>query len=170
MRIYELVPLRPTMDGYHDASGYICGGVVLPVPTSLPLILTPQLSAARTSPNPTAAHPVVRRAPFPKYVVYSLVIWKNQQGTVNNSKLEPTGAIIHGDCLAQCFVVTEHTVLSRTDNTAGLWWKRKCSVNCTSTPTHLLRLQAMHQRFYRYVPHIYFVNKLDNTIQYNLED
>ena len=28
--IYELVPLRPTVDGYHDASGYMCGGMVLP--------------------------------------------------------------------------------------------------------------------------------------------
>ena len=29
-RMYELVPLRPTVDSYHDASGYMCGGVVLP--------------------------------------------------------------------------------------------------------------------------------------------
>ena len=27
--MYELVPLQPTVDGYHDASGYMCGGVVL---------------------------------------------------------------------------------------------------------------------------------------------
>ena len=35
-RMYELVPLRPSVDGYKDASGYICGGVVLPGPTSIP--------------------------------------------------------------------------------------------------------------------------------------
>ena len=35
-QIYKLFPLRPTVDGYHDASGYMCGGVVLPGPTSTP--------------------------------------------------------------------------------------------------------------------------------------
>ena len=29
-RMYKLVPLHPTVDSYHDASGYMCGGVVLP--------------------------------------------------------------------------------------------------------------------------------------------
>ena len=28
--MYEIVPIRPTVDGYHNASGYMCGGVVLP--------------------------------------------------------------------------------------------------------------------------------------------
>ena len=28
--MYELVPLRPTMDGYHDSSGYVYGGLVHP--------------------------------------------------------------------------------------------------------------------------------------------
>ena len=84
-RIYKLVPLRPTMDGYHDASGYMCGGVVLPVPTTIPWILTPQPSAARPPPNPKGAHPIVWRMPSPKYIVDSLVSWINPQGTVNNS-------------------------------------------------------------------------------------
>ena len=35
-RMYELVLLRPTMDGYHDASGYMSGGVVLPGLTAIP--------------------------------------------------------------------------------------------------------------------------------------
>ena len=35
-RMYELVPLLPTVDGYHGASGYMCGGVVLPGPTATP--------------------------------------------------------------------------------------------------------------------------------------
>ena len=29
-RMYELVLLRPNVDGYHDASGYMCDGMVLP--------------------------------------------------------------------------------------------------------------------------------------------
>ena len=35
-RMYELVRLRPTVDSYHDASEYMCGGVVLPGPTATP--------------------------------------------------------------------------------------------------------------------------------------
>ena len=72
-QMYELVPLHPTVDGYHDASGYMCGGVVLPGPTATPITLPPQPSAARPSPNPTGAHPIVWRMPFPKDIVESLV-------------------------------------------------------------------------------------------------
>ena len=39
-RMYELITLQTTMDRYHDASGYMCGGEVLPVPTTVPR--TPQ--------------------------------------------------------------------------------------------------------------------------------
>ena len=35
-RMYDLVPLQSTVDGYHDASGCMCGGVVLPGPTAIP--------------------------------------------------------------------------------------------------------------------------------------
>ena len=44
-RMYEIVPLRPTMDGYHDASRYMCGGMVLPGPTAIPREFPPQPSA-----------------------------------------------------------------------------------------------------------------------------
>ena len=50
-RMYELVPLCPTVDGYHDASGYMCGDVVLPGPTATPRTLPPQPSAARPPPT-----------------------------------------------------------------------------------------------------------------------
>ena len=52
--IYKLVPLRPTVDGYHNAFGYMCGSVLLPGPMAIPRILPPQPSAARPSPKPTA--------------------------------------------------------------------------------------------------------------------
>ena len=99
--MYELVPLRPTVDGYHDASGYMCGDVVLPEPTATPRTLPPQPSAARPSPNPTGAHPIVWRMPFPKDILGSLVSWTNPQGTVNNSELELAGSVVHSDCVAQ---------------------------------------------------------------------
>ena len=34
--MYELVPLCPTLDGYHNAYVYMCRGVVLPGPTATP--------------------------------------------------------------------------------------------------------------------------------------
>ena len=58
-RMYELVPLRPIVDGYHDASGYMCSKVVLPGPTTIPRSLPPQPSTVRPSPNPNGAHPIV---------------------------------------------------------------------------------------------------------------
>ena len=102
--------------------------------------------------------------PFPKDIVESLVSWTNPQGTVNNSELELAGGVVHSDCVSQCFVVKERTTLVRMDNTAGLWWQHKGSVTCTSDPAHLLRLQAMHQRFDRYVLRVNFVSRVDNLI------
>ena len=119
-RMYELVPLLPTVDGYHDVSGYMCGGVVLPGPTATPRTLPPQRIGARPSPNPTGAHPIVWRMPFLKDIVESLVSWTNPQGTVNNSELELAGGVVHSDCVAQSFDVKERTTLVRTDNTVGL--------------------------------------------------
>ena len=162
--MYELVPLCPTVDGYHDASGYMCGGVVLPGPTTTPRTLLPQPSAARPSPNPTGAHPIVWRMPFPKDIVESLFSWTNPQGKVNNSELELAGGVVHSDCVAQCFVVKDRTTMARTNITAGLWWQCKGSATCTSAPAHLLRFQAMHQQFHRYVPRVDFVSEVDKLI------
>ena len=38
-RIYKLVPLILTVDSYHDASGYMYGGVVLPEPSDVTQVL-----------------------------------------------------------------------------------------------------------------------------------
>ena len=39
-RLYEIVTLRPMLEGYHDAFGYMCGGAVLQGPNAVPR--TPQ--------------------------------------------------------------------------------------------------------------------------------
>ena len=83
--MYELVLLRPTVDGYHDASGYMCGGMVLPGPTAIPWSLLPQPSSMPPSPKPNRAHPIVWCMPFPKDILDSLISCTNPQGTVNNS-------------------------------------------------------------------------------------
>ena len=61
-RLYELVLLHPTLDGYHNASGYMCGGAVLPGPTAVPRTPQPQPSAAATSLEPLLVHHIVWQA------------------------------------------------------------------------------------------------------------
>ena len=48
-RLFELVPLTPTLNGYHDSSGRMCGVVVLPGPSAVPNVLQKQPSAALSS-------------------------------------------------------------------------------------------------------------------------
>ena len=80
-RLFKLVPLTPTLDGYHDYSGILCGGVVLPRPSAVPLVLQKQPSAALPSKDKLAAHPIVWRVTYPQDVVDPLVTYKNPGGT-----------------------------------------------------------------------------------------
>ena len=79
-RLYELVLIQPTMDGYHDASGYMCGGAVPPGPTLAPRTSQPYPSAAATSLDPTGAHPIVWGEHFTVDVIEHLVSWGNPEG------------------------------------------------------------------------------------------
>ena len=92
MRIYELVPLVPTVEGYHDALGTMCGGVVLPGPIAVPQVLPPQPSSARPSPNSTGAHLIVWWESFPPNLVDRLVTWSNPTSTVTNFEFQLPGA------------------------------------------------------------------------------
>ena len=78
-RLYELLPLHNMLDGYHGASGYMCGGEVLPGPTAVPQ--TPQLHPdnAATSLDPTGAHPIVWREHFPADITAQMVSWGNPE-------------------------------------------------------------------------------------------
>ena len=58
-RLFEHVPLHPTLDGYYDASWYICVGAVLLGPTEVPQTPQPQTSATATFPDTVGAHPIV---------------------------------------------------------------------------------------------------------------
>ena len=85
--MYELVPLHPTTDGYHNASGLMCEWSVLPGPMAVPW--TPQLqpSSAATSPEPAGAHTIVLWAHFLADITRQLVSWVNPEVQVTNSDL-----------------------------------------------------------------------------------
>ena len=162
--LYKISMLQPVLDFYHDASGYMCEGRVLPGTTAVPRNPQPQLITAATSPESTLAHPILCWAHFTADITAQLVFWGNPEGQVTNSDLELVVSMIHHACMADCFDIRKWTTLSRTENTEGLWWQRKGSAKSTSPPAHLLRLQYIHQLLHRYVPCHNFVSGVENGI------
>jgi hypothetical protein len=155
-RLYELVPLPPTITGAHDASGRGMGGALLPGPTAIPRMWDGEASSG--------SHPVVWRATFPPDITASLVSWANPAGTITNSDLELAGSLAHHDAAVQCFDLRERTILSKTDNTPTLFWQRKGSTTTTGPPAYLLRAQALHQRHHRYVPRHDYLPGVENLM------
>ena len=164
-RIAELVPLVPSVTGAHDASGKGAGGVIFAQPHIAARNESCQhLTSPTTTANATPAshqcehHPVVYRMPFPDTVRPNIVSSANPNGKINNSELELLGSYLHHAAVAANFDVRERTVSSASDNTPTVAWQRKGSVTSVSLPTHILRLQALHQRQHRYVPrHDYII-------------
>ena len=149
-RIAELVPVAPSIKTYHDASGTMAGGVLLP-------------SATVLHRHPSKA-PIVWRYTFPPSIQKELITESNPSGSITNSDLELTAGIISNDAAAQNFDIRERTILNHTDNSPTMYWLRKGSSTSNSARAHLLRAQALHQRFHRYVAQIDFIPGIDNVI------
>ena len=81
----------------------------------------------------------------------------NPDGSINNSELELAGYIAGNDVVARERDVAEVTTASGTDNTASLAWSTKGAVSATGPAAYLLRLQAMHQRLFRYQHWAFYV-------------
>ena len=118
--------------------GTCLGGAVILGPTAVPHTLHPQPSAAKTTLDPTGAHPIVWRAQLPEDVSASLVYLEKPTNQVTNSDLELSGIVIHRTCMADCYDFQERTTLSWTENMAGMWWQQKGSATLTSPPARLL--------------------------------
>ena len=162
VRILELVPLTQTLTGNHYAYGYICGGVWIPVLTSIPRVPQQYPSASLQSTDPNAAHPTVWRAHFLEDVVSNMVSFDNPKDSVTNSSLELAGSIPHNKCATQCFGVIDPTILTHTNNAHTLWWQRKGSTTSSSTLFQLLCSQAFHQHFHCYIPRQDFIAGVDD--------
>ena len=161
-RLYELVPLAPSILGAHDAAGHGAGGVLFPS----------NAIAYRTAPThglPGQGRrlphtPIVWRWPFPPETQQQLVTYSNRHGTVTNSDLELAGSVMQHEAAAQCFDIRERTIHSKTDNTATMYWARKGSATTKAAATYLLRINSYHQRHHRYVPRHDYIPGPDNAM------
>jgi hypothetical protein len=99
-------------------------------------------------------HPILWRAPFPQAIQTDVVSSSNPTGSITNSDLELAGTIAHHDVLVHHVDCRERTIHTLTDNTPALAWQEKGSTTTTGVPAYLLRLQALHQRHYRYLPRL----------------
>ena len=139
-RLQELATTSPETLGTTDASGRGMGGVVLEPLETVPLRDTPE-----------AGHPILWRDTFPPDVVKDLVTYDNPRGHTTNSDLELAATVVQHDVICHHYDVRERTTHTGTDNTPALGWQRRGSVSTNATPAYLLRLQALHQRFHRYI-------------------
>jgi hypothetical protein len=134
-RISEMVPSTiPATMGAQDAAGKGVGGVhFVPMPEG-------------------SIAPLLWRAQFPRSVQNRLVTYANEAGTITNSDLELSASIAQHDVLAREVDVREATILNVSDNTPTVYWQRKGAVSSAGPAARLLRIQALHQRWYHYVP------------------
>jgi hypothetical protein len=146
-RIAEIIPKdKPDTLGAQDAAATGMGGVHF----------VPQLDGNVQS--------MMWRCPFPPIVQQRLVSFDNPQGDINNSALELAASVAQHDVLAQAFDVRESTIHNSSDNVATIWWKRKGSTSSSGPTARLLRLQALHQRHYRYVPLLDYIGGEANAM------
>jgi hypothetical protein len=153
-RLQELVPTTPGLLGTHDASGLGAGGIWIPHPTTAGRavkVTVLERDGHLHRQLQSNAGPIVWRHSFPSDVQKSLVSFANPQGNINNSELELVGGYLHDEVGAQCYDIRERTIKSGTDNLSTLYWSRKGSATTTSPTATILRQQALHQRYHRYL-------------------
>jgi hypothetical protein len=149
-RLQELVAMSPSTYGMMDATGIGMGGMLLP-----PRHLPKQATA-------TTGHPIVWQSHFPLDIVNNLITFENPRGRTTNSDLKMAATLVQHDIIADNYDVRERTVHTTTDNTPMLFWHQRGSVSTNTTPAYLLRMQALHQHFHRYVPmHSYLPGPLN---------
>ena len=152
-RLYEVVPQPdPELLGAQDACGVGMGGVWFPSSTKLE---TRRVSSAAES--SAVSGPILWRAKFPKEISEELVTHENPKGRITNSDLELAAGVLQNDIAAHNFQISERTISSGSDNTPTIAWQTKGSTTTIAAPAYLLRVQALHQRYYRYYSTPFFV-------------
>jgi hypothetical protein len=123
------------------------GGIILP---------PPQLQ--------TKSRPLIWRIPFGPTIQRNLATQDNPRGPITNSDLELAATIMQHDVICQNYDVRELTLHTSTDNQVAQTWQQRGSATTNATPAYLLRLQAIHQRFHRYMPLLSYLPGKLNTM------
>ena len=97
------------------------------------------------------AEPIVWRQPFPVEIQSCWVSYVNHRGDITNSVAELCGVIGGHDVFAQNYDVRHRNITTCCDNTPSVALSLKGSVSQDSQMEYLLRLLAIHRRFYRFV-------------------
>jgi hypothetical protein len=69
-----------------------------------------------------------------------------------NSDLELASSLAHHNVLVSIVDAREATVRNFSDNTSTVYWQVNCAVSTLGPAARLLRLQALNQRWHRYMP------------------
>jgi hypothetical protein len=115
--------------------------------------------------------PLLWRAPFPSDIAKRLISSDNPAGTITSSELELelelAGGVAQLDVLDQHFDIRERIVHNSSDNIATVWWQQKGAVSSSGLTSCLLRIQALHQRHFCYIPlHDYISGMANATSDY----
>ena len=137
-RLQELVPTTPSDIGACDACQVGMGGVWFDVLDD-------------------RAPPLVWRQRFPESIANNLVTAANPTGTISISDLELAGVIAHQELLRSVRDVRERTIWIGSDNQAAVAWATKGSATSLAARSHLLRINALHQRAHRYVARHHYI-------------
>jgi len=119
---------------------------------------------ARARPRRDTLPPTLWRFPFTHEITSQLVSWENPSGAITNSDLELAGVIGHNMVLSQLTDLRETTTATGTDNVAAHSRSTKKAISSTGPGSYLLRLQAMHQRQFRYQSRSFFVPGVANKM------
>ena len=103
-------------------------------------------------PTDTKKIPLLWQQRFPDWICQELCLFANPKGFITNSDLKLAGSIVNNDILAQAANVCEKTIYISYDNITAVFWQRKGATTTLGLAAFLLRLQALHQRFFRYGP------------------
>ena len=97
------------------------------------------------------AEPIVWRQRFPAYIQSRWVTDFNPRGDITNSDAELCGVLGGNDVCAQSLDVQHRNITTCCDNTPSVEWSLKGSVSRESPVAYLLRLLALHRRFYPFI-------------------
>ena len=95
---------------------------------------------------------IVWQSPFSDMIRKRLVSFANPTRDITKSDLELAATVVQHDVLAAAFDLREHTLSTSHDNTPAEAWQRKGSTTTLGPAASLLRIQAHHQRHFRYIP------------------